>query len=142
MAQQGYSSDWYDVDDSDESQFEFTVAVPEKNGDLYFNVDSYYYNMMPAECTTGSYPDIEGNQVNVFLPIVALIVTNQRTNESDYEYYFEQQSRPIYVSSEAYEAGDTFTVEVYRGYMDDYPHKDFTLSVYSKQNLSILDSQN
>mgnify|MGYP006139783345 CR=1 FL=1 len=43
---EGYSNDWYDVDGDyiwGESYI-FEVTVPEKKGDLYFDVESYYFS--------------------------------------------------------------------------------------------------
>ena len=48
----GYSNDWYDVDGDyiwGES-YVFEVTVPEKKGDLHFNVESYYVGQVPKAC--------------------------------------------------------------------------------------------
>jgi len=45
---EGYSNDCYDVDGDYiwGEQYTFEVTVPEKKGDLYFNVESYYFNQI------------------------------------------------------------------------------------------------
>lgn len=64
---EGYSNDWYDVDDednyesfsgnyaSDETRQEFSITVPRKSGDLYFGAESYYGGTVPRDCK-GSSP--------------------------------------------------------------------------------------
>lgn len=49
---EGYSIDWYDFDNDWlwGSEKEVTVQVPANNGDLYFDVESYYYHMVPTAC--------------------------------------------------------------------------------------------
>ena len=50
----GYSNNWYDMEDSDESSRDFFVTVPRDSGPLYFTVETYYQNMIPNECTSGT----------------------------------------------------------------------------------------
>lgn len=49
---EGYSNDWYDVDGDYiwGQSYIFTVTIPEKKGDLYFDVETYYYNQIPNAC--------------------------------------------------------------------------------------------
>lgn len=49
---EGYSNDWYDVDDDDMwgGDYEFHVTVPAKSGDLYFMVETYAYGQVAASC--------------------------------------------------------------------------------------------
>jgi hypothetical protein len=136
---EGYSGNWYDVEDSQSEWHEFIVEVPQKNGDLYFTVEGYLNNMMPDACTTGEYHDHEGETYNVDVPVVFIKV--QRNKEETYysQHYFEQFNFPILVPEGDYSAGDKFKVSMFKHYIADYPAKDFTAKVYSKMNLVVRD---
>jgi hypothetical protein len=49
--EEGYTNNWYDVDDDWGSLWDFYVTVPRRAGDLYFGVESYYSSMYPLSCT-------------------------------------------------------------------------------------------
>lgn len=136
---QGYESHWYDVDDAPEDKITFYATIPANDGDLYFANDAYYWNMIPGQCTTGIYTDYYGDTLEAPYPLVLFSIFNQRTEDFQYQYYYDQTSYPILVSSSDYQAGDIFEIEVFRGYMADYPAKDYTVRLYSKQAVDIVD---
>ena len=45
---QGYQNNFYDVEDSDESLYQFFVSYEGKGDDLYFSVETYYSGMVPT----------------------------------------------------------------------------------------------
>ena len=71
-AGEGYKFSWYDEENAgdyrrswssrfglgggnDETEQEFTVYVPQKDGDLYFTLETNYPGMVPADCIGGAY---------------------------------------------------------------------------------------
>lgn len=58
---EGYKRSWYDVENADENFKTIYVTIPEKSGDLYFTVESYYRNMVPSSCTTGTFTSTDSN---------------------------------------------------------------------------------
>ncbi len=79
---EGYSNDWYDLEDiEDETVHNFVVQPRENDGDLYFTTEGYYYNMLHEDCTTGTYYDYYGNSVGTRIqPLVFFKV--QKEGES------------------------------------------------------------
>jgi hypothetical protein len=53
-ASEGYSGDWYDAIDMEEQYDDYYITVPADDGGLYFTVETYYQNIIPNECTTGT----------------------------------------------------------------------------------------
>ncbi len=51
---EGYSGDWYDAESMDEEYHSYYITVPKNDGVLYFTVESYYQNVIPNECTSGT----------------------------------------------------------------------------------------
>jgi len=49
-------------------------------------------------------------------------------------------SYPILVPSSSYTADTTYRLDVYYMFPEDHPAKDYTVRVYSKQTLTVLDS--
>lgn len=47
---EGYQDSWYDRDGDWGYQNTYSVNVPAVDGDLYFHVDTYFYNMVPSTC--------------------------------------------------------------------------------------------
>jgi len=60
-------------------------------------------------------------------------------------YYYEAYHRPFKYEEANYVAGDTFLIDVtydWKGISSsEHPNRDYTLKVYSKQNLEIKDSK-
>ena len=51
---EGYSGDWYDVDneflDWIHTDEEYFITVPQKSGDIYLEVETYFYGIMHGNC--------------------------------------------------------------------------------------------
>ena len=115
---EGFTDDWYDDEGDNSSNAKYEITVPEKRGDLYFTVETYYYNMIPSMC---QYSNVPLSQWTVYKNNVA-----QETH-----YYYEYQSYPYMVEESSYEAGDVFTINVdYTWY--GVTVEDYTVKVYSQ----------
>lgn len=138
---EGYTNTWYDVDDesnfeewsgeygaNDETKQDFTVTVPRNSGDLYFTAESYITGMVPDDCQ-GAYG----------APLVLIELYNGY-NRLDYQYYPDMLNMPLLVQEGSYSGGTTFTLKIqYKWYNN--PVRDYTVGVYSSQDLEIKDSR-
>ena len=61
------------------------------------------------------------------------------SSEIAYHYMSDQFSKPILITT--YNGGDVFQIKVDYTWFNT-PHKDYTVKIYSKQDLSIKDSDN
>lgn len=56
---EGYSYNWYDLEDGEDTNdqyVEYYVQIPdEKEGSLYFTVDTYYEGIIPNDCQSGTF---------------------------------------------------------------------------------------
>jgi hypothetical protein len=52
---EGYTNNWYDQEFDWGDAKEVHVTIPEKKGDLYFNVETYYPSMIPKNCIQSTY---------------------------------------------------------------------------------------
>lgn len=115
---------------------EYRVTVPQVDGDLYFMVDTYFQGATPATCWEGG----------VFVRVKFDVYKNSVTAANHVETYYGYHSYnyPVQVLSTNYSAGDTFIIQVNYDWMwglGTFPAKDYTVRLYSKQNLAITDSQ-
>ena len=80
---------------------EFSVTLPAKQGDLYFEVESYYWGILRPKChpLTGQPP---------YLSLEVRQNGNSIFQSSDYALY----SSLVLVYEADYEAGDEFTINV------------------------------
>lgn len=126
----GYKRTYYDQDGDDANLKNFYVTVPAVDGDLYFMAETYYQDMVPEECTTGTY---QGNGVNS--PVADVTVYQDGSEISTlYKIYADQFNYPLLKTS--YSAGVVFRIAVkYTWFGSVAP--DYTVSVYSKQNLQL-----
>mmetsp|Transcript_13133 Transcript_13133/g.22192 ORF Transcript_13133/g.22192 Transcript_13133/m.22192 type:complete len:146 (+) Transcript_13133:1309-1746(+) len=116
--------------------------MPNNEGDIYFMVEGYYHGMLPTACKEGPYLDMDGEEFYEGYPIVYMSVSiPEKSYYERYTYYLDQFARPLYFLSSEYEAGDTFQIFVFMSFSEDYPNKDFTVSVYAKDSLDIVDLQ-
>ena len=52
---EGYKGVWYDQDNAPDNTYtSYYITVPANNGALYFTTESYYQNLIPEECVTGT----------------------------------------------------------------------------------------
>lgn len=77
---EGYSDTVYDAEDMDEYDHNYYITVPENDGFLYFSVETYYQEMIPNECTTGTY-------IGYQLPNPVVEVTIYEDGSSSYSAY-------------------------------------------------------
>ena len=52
---EGFSSTTYDKEGDDGTMKDYYVTVPAADGGIYFMAETYYQDMVPEECTTGTY---------------------------------------------------------------------------------------
>ena len=64
------------------------------------------------------------------IPIIYFQVTNQRTNEQWYQYYYESYHNPILVGPTSYNAGDEFEIIADWNWAGS-PTRDFTVGLYA-----------
>ena len=122
----------------------YRIFLPEQKGDLYLTVETYPAYTVPDKCTTGLYYS-GGRYHSVSLPIVRYQVytKNGQEIESFYGqgYYQEQFPYSVIIPESDYRAGKTLIFYVKYEWMGS-PAPDYTVSVYSKQNLEVVDKNN
>ena len=141
----GYKIAWFDAENMDENFHNYFVTIPEKKGDLYFMVESYMYNTVPNGCIDGvfQYTDSSGTvqSLDMTHPLLYFALYDQSNPGRiiAYKYYVEQFQKPIIVKEADYSAGTQFKIVV-RFLWFDSPAPDYTVSVYSRQDLTIYDN--
>ena len=111
----------------DEYDHNYYITVPENDGFLYFSVETYYQEMIPNECTTGTYI---GYQLPN--PVVEVTIYEDGSSAySAYKVYSDQFNYPFLITS--YSSGTVFRVQVKYIWFDS-PAKDYTVKLYSKQS--------
>lgn len=110
------------------------MTLPAKNGDLYFTVESYFQGMVPASCWTGEYPVVKFT-----------LYKNTKDKKWSQYWYYDAYHKPAQILESEYEAGDKIILEVTYDWFDGYSSipesaRDYTIKVYSKQNLEIKSS--
>jgi hypothetical protein len=70
---------------------------------IYFTVESFYQQYIPEGCFD---PSANG------WPLVYMKVTNMRSNEMSYKYYYEYYHNPLLISPTTYNKGDTFRIYI------------------------------
>jgi hypothetical protein len=135
---EGYSGYWYDAESMDEAYHKYYITVPANDGALYFTVETYYQDVIPNECTTGTVTFSSGATSTLPNPLLHYQVWKDGASAySAYKYVSDQFSYPILLTS--YSAGDVFKVVVGYTWFNS-PAKDYTVKIYSKQSLSVKDS--
>lgn len=130
---EGYIRTYYDQENDDGSMKDYYVTVPAADGGIYFMAETYYQDIVPEECTTGTY---QGNSLTA--PVVDITIYQDGSSVSSvYKIYSDQFNYPQLVTS--YNAGVVFRIAVqYTWFGSVAP--DYTVSLYSKQNLEIKNS--
>ena len=76
---EGYTDDIYDQDyDLGFLFLHLLFTIPEKSGDLYFSVETYFQSMIPQLCSLLSYP-LAYIEVNI----------NDSDDPIKYQYYYD-----------------------------------------------------
>lgn len=116
-AGEGYKFSWFDEDNaenykrswssnfglgggSDETEQNFKVTVPQKDGDLYFTLETNYPGMTPSECIGGAYGGY--NVIN--------FVVKKGNSQVFQSAYADQTAKVAHVKERDYSAGSTFTL--------------------------------
>jgi len=76
---EGFSDNWYDkIDTEGQETQNYTFTLPQTLDEgLYITIESYYYNMIPYQCTTGYYTDMYGNMRYNWHPLLFFTVYKQ-----------------------------------------------------------------
>ena len=110
---EGYKDAWYDeIDNTNEETYtSFYITVPANDGALYFTVESYYQEIVPLECTTGTVNLGGGTTGTLTSPLLDYEVWKDgAASWTAYQYVPDQFSYPILITS--YAGGDVFKVRV------------------------------
>lgn len=106
----------------------FSVTVPAQSGDLYFTVETYYQKMIPYACQWFQF----------YVPFASFVIKQNGVQIAS-DAYWESYAQPQLLLESDYAAGDVFTIEVsYSWY--GWTTMDYTVKVYSEQDLEVLDS--
>ena len=134
---EGFKSNWYDkLDDGkfeiwDEFQFTVPLIPDDVKEDIYLMVETYYPSMQPRICNLAIMPTVSYNVYR----------DNSKTGELIYSgFNYEIVPKPFVLSTKEYSAGETFVIEVdYTWLLNDV--RDYTVRVYSKQDMDVLNSR-
>ena len=126
---EGFKSAWYDAESMDEATHEYFITVPANDGALYFTVETYYQEIIPNECTSGSFLS-GGTSISLTSPVQDWEVWKDGASAyTAYQFAADQFSLPILLTS--YAAGDVFKVRVAYTWFNS-PSPDYTVKIYSK----------
>lgn len=135
---EGYAGYWYDAENMDELYHNYYITVPAFDGALYFTVESYYQELIPNECTSGTVSFSNGSTASLANPLLDYEVWKDGASTySAYKYVSDQFSYPILMTT--YNAGDVFKIVVGYTWFNS-PAKDYTVKIYSKQSLQVKSS--
>ena len=96
---EGYTKTWFDEEQvSKESGFYYyNLALPDimasDTSHIYLTVESYYQQYIPQDCWEGS---------SYGMSTIYFSVTNDRTGEGWYKYYYEQFHNPMLIGPSSY----------------------------------------
>jgi hypothetical protein len=132
-ASEGYKNNFYDIMGDDGTKKQYYTTMPASDGDLYFTAETYYQEMVPSECITGTSTVPE-----IFIDLYKQGVSTRVA----YQWYDDQFARYILVGASSYSSGDVYNFGVQMKEWRDFPsaHRDITVSVYSKQTLEVKDA--
>ena len=66
----GFSDNWYDKINTDENYYTYFFEIPKVDNEIYVTVETYYQDVIPNECTTGTVDQPSGEKIEVPNPIV------------------------------------------------------------------------
>jgi len=136
----GFSDNWYDALDMDDEWHTYFFTMPAKSGDFYVTVESYYENVVPKKCASGT--DTDGSTVSNPTTRQALYKAGATAQTfaqmGETKYYQDQGHDPFMVKEADYAAGDVFAVYVKYDWWGS-PAPDYTVKVYSTQTIEVLD---
>lgn len=107
--------------------YTYEVDIPTKNGESYFTVESYSYNIEPEVCTRGIRDvDITITKQGESIPVWSLLA-------------YEEDYPTPYLLPEAATPGKFIVTVKYIAWWGSQ-HRDFTVGMYSKHDIFIKDS--
>ena len=129
LKESNYSNNWYDVDNEDLFKTEkrnFSFIIPEANGRINLNIESYPLNTIPVEC----YWE---NKTEFWFPTV--IVHIYQNGKLLWNYDVESVA-PIYTifgtsGSVPYKKGDNISLSVEWNWHGQIASRDYSVVVYS-----------
>lgn len=124
-ASEGYTDAVYDMEDDDGTSTNFYVTVPASDGALYFSAETYFQDLVPNECTSGTY---QGYSLTNPVVDITLYEDGSATNTA-YKLYADQFNYPLLITS--YSAGVVWTIAVTITWFGSVA-PDYTVKVYSK----------
>jgi len=92
-------------------------------------VDTYFWEMVPTQCTP-IYPQ----------PLVDIYIYQNGVNLEN-KYYMDYLNEPMLIAEADYEAGDTWTFEIDYWWFSGRTPRDYTVKVYSSQDLEVKDKK-
>lgn len=124
---EGYNKIWFDEENvmKETDFYYYDVTIPtthDATSYLYLTVESYYQAYIPEDCW---------NPSSLGFPTIYFSVTNDRTGERWYKYYYEQYHNPMLIGPSSYKAGDNFSITVSNDWYGS-PARDYTVMLYSK----------
>jgi hypothetical protein len=108
---EGYKGAWYDaINVTDEDYYKsYFIFVPKNDGAIYFTVETYFQELIPTECTTGTANFGGGSTGTLPVPLLDYEVWKDGANTwTAYKYVPDQFSYPILITN--YAGGDVFKV--------------------------------
>ena len=131
--EQGYKTTWFDVEKDDETKKQFSFVVPQGNlGPIYVMVETYMHNIVPEECNRETAPIVH-------VELYKSHFTGDYTKVLNIRYQ-DMATNPIMIPADFYEEGDTYTIEVeYQWLYTPLDVRDYTVSLYSKHELKLVD---
>ena len=119
--------------DEETHTYFFSPPVDYTDSAIYISVETYPFDFIPVECTTGQH---ENFYYSANHPVQSIKIGNQ-DNASMYNDVYEDKM-PKTITYQNFKAGDILHIEVKYDWFDS-PHKDYTVKVHSKMNLPITD---
>lgn len=127
---EGYSDNIYDSEDDDGELKSYYVTIPASVGALYFSAETYYQELIPNECASGTYQGY-----SLPNPVVDIsLYEDGSSSRTTYKLYSDQFNYPLLLTN--YNAGVVFTITVQFTWFGS-PAPDYTVKVYSQQDLEI-----
>jgi hypothetical protein len=92
-AAEGFKNNYYDIMGDDGTKKSYFTTMPANDGDLYFTAETYYQEMVPSDCITGTstVPELYFD-----------LYKSGSSSRIAYQWYDDQFSRFILVGSSTY----------------------------------------
>ena len=137
---EGYSNNWYDVDfDLDfGKEKSFFFEIPQSKGDIYITIETYPDEMIPNKCYWGILTGDEKMPDQYYN--VTILQNGVEVKQRDFNQLLGLN---IYYGHEStMKAGDIFEIKVSIEWRKLLSFKrDYTVSVYSQQDIKIVDEK-